>query len=174
MRTRGLPIIAAVTAIVLLIATAALAAPTEDLPFNERLEGHLTTEPGPAPQGRCSAPALLLSYAGEGNISHMGKVTWSSTHCTYVNDHWEPIGQFGQAELVIVAANGDEVHGTYEGSVTGPTTFIETMTITGGTGRFLGAIGVAAETGSLDPVTYDIEIRGEGWISYEASQRADR
>ena len=174
MLTRGLSILAAVTAIVLLVATAAVAAPSKELPFKERLGGHLTAQPAPAPEGRCSAAALLLSYAGEGNISHMGKVTWSSTHCTYVNDQWEPIGQFGQAELVIVAANGDEVHGTYGGSVTGPTTFIETMTIEGGTGRFLGATGVAAETGTLDPATYNIEIRGQGWISYDASQRSGK
>jgi hypothetical protein len=160
-------------AIVLLVATAALAAPIKKLPFNERLEGHLTAPPTlSSEEGRCSAPALLLSYAGEGNISHLGTVTWSSTHCTYLDE--QSTGQFGEADLVVVAANGDELYGTYAGSITGPGTFEETMTITGGTGRFLGATGVVAETGSYDTVTYALEIRGHGWISYDASQRADR
>ncbi len=73
---------------------------------------------------------------------------------------------------MIAAANGDELFGTYDGVMTGETSFAETMVVTGGTGRFGGASGTVEETGWFDPVTGYMEITGVGSIVYDASERA--
>jgi len=165
----------AVVALVLTFAAAAFAAPTKQLPFKEDLSGGVTNTvfaedfiAGDTFDGRCSKPSqMLTSMAGTGNVSHLGRVSWTSQHCTQLF-----AGTFGDADLVITAANGDRLYGTYSGWFTGDTSFAEVMTILGGTGRFAGAKGIVSEEGSFDPVTLDLEIRGQGWISYDASQPA--
>lgn len=120
--------------------------------------------------GRCSTPSQWISTSsGTGVISHLGAVSWVTEHCFQLGT-----GTFGDARLVITAANGDRVYGTYDGVMTGETTFAETLTITGGTGRFAGASGTVDETGWFDPVTGYMEVTGTGWIVYDASARADR
>ena len=75
-------------------------------------------------------------------------------------------------QWVITSANGDQIHATYEGVMTGETTFADSVTIRGGTGRFAGATGSLAETGWYDPATGYMELSGVGTISYDASERA--
>lgn len=172
---RSITAVIAVAALVLTFATAAVAAPTEQLPFKENLSGGVTNIvfaedliAGDTFDGRCTKPSqMLTSMGGTGNVSHLGRVSWTSQHCTQLF-----AGTFGDADLVIMAANGDRLNGTYSGWFTGETSFAEIMTILGGTGRFAGAAGVVNEVGSFDAVTFDLEIRGEGWISYDASQSA--
>jgi hypothetical protein len=119
--------------------------------------------------GRCSQPSQWISTSsGSGVVSHMGQVSWTTEHCFQLF-----AGTFGDAELVVTAANGDSFYGTYGGVMTGETTFAETMIITGGTGRFTNASGVVAETGWFDPDTGYMEVSGKGWISYDPSDRAD-
>ncbi len=77
-----------------------------------------------------------------GTLSHLGLATIHTRHVPNLET-----GALEQGEFTIVAANGDEIHGTYEGSGTydpdradlvhGVAAFV----ITGGTGRFLGATG---------------------------------
>lgn len=118
--------------------------------------------------GRCSRPSQWVSTSsGSGVISHLGRVTWTSEHCFQVF-----AGSFGDAEVVVTAANGDKLFGTYDGVMTGETTFAETMIITGGTGRFSEASGTIEETGWFDPDTGYMEITGVGSIIYDASDRA--
>lgn len=123
---------------------------------------------GDAFGGRCSEPSQWVSTsAGSGVMSHLGSVTWTLEHCYQLFD-----GTFGDAEVVITAANGDQLFGTFDGVMTGETTFAETMVITGGTGRFVGSLGSVAETGWFDPDTGYMEVTGVGSIIYDASNRA--
>jgi len=86
---------------------------------------------------------------------------------------WHAIrGTFSDADLVITAANGDELYGTYAGVMTGETTYVETMVITGGTGRSAGASGTVDESGWFDPDTGYMEVTGRGTITYDASDRS--
>jgi hypothetical protein len=118
--------------------------------------------------GRCSQPSQWVSSsAGTGHDTHLGRVTWASEHCFQLS-----AGTFSDARVVITAANGDQLHATYEGVMTGETTFTDSVVITGGTGRFAGATGSVDETGWFDPETGYMEVGGVGTISYDASQRA--
>lgn len=45
--------------------------------------------------------------------------------------------------------------------------------ITGGTGRFAGAVGEGATRGVFNLVTEQGDFRLEGWISYSASDRSN-
>jgi len=172
---RSITVVTAVIALVLTFAATALAAPAKQLPFKEDLGGGVTNVVlaedfvgGETFDGRCSEPSqMLTSMAGTGRVSHMGRVSWTSQHCTQLF-----AGTFGDAKLVITAANGDSLYGTYSGWMTGEASFAEVMTIISGTGRFAGATGTVSEAGSYDATTFDLEIRGDGWILYDASQRA--
>lgn len=149
-----------------MIAAVGEATPIRGVPIRERLELDFAGIEAPAPEGRCSAPAALLHYSGEGWMSHLGRVSVTSNHCSYVDEQGNPTGTYGQAELVIVAAGGDELHGTYRGWLVEGTTYAEILVITGGTGRFEDAVGVIVERVELDPETYAVSIRGRGRISY--------
>ena len=79
---------------------------------------------------------------GTGTASHIGRTTWESQHCLGPNN------TFGNSELVLTAANGDEIHLTYTGSCPGEIPAVgDSFTcsghavVTGGTGRFLEATG---------------------------------
>lgn len=168
-------LVAVVTATLLAAAIPAAAGQSVERPFKEDLTGYLTgMELSPTFPGgdtfddRCTEPSQWISsMSGTGQISHLGRVTWTTEHCFQLFT-----GTFGDAELVITAANGDELFGTYDGVMTGETTFVETMRILGGTGRFVDASGTVAETGWFDPDTGYMEVTGIGSIVYDASQRA--
>lgn len=153
--------------VVLLVALAAmpmaLAGGTHERPFQEDLTGYSMPPITDAAlvEGRCGEGALWIStMAGTGTITHLGRVTWEAEHCFFADF------TFGEAELTITAANGDQLFGTYAGSMTGETTWVDTMIILDGTGRFDGATGEVAESGWYDPDTGYVEIIGEGWIAY--------
>ena len=84
-------------------------------------------------------PGFVTVNAGSGVMSHLGRVSWTLEHCYQLF-----AGTFSDAEVVITAANGDRLIGTFDGIMTGETTFAETLIITGGTGRFAGASGTSA------------------------------
>ena len=157
---------------VVVVALLALAVPAAagqsiERPFSERLSGYTVDIHMPPDPGQCSEPSLWVSTSvGTGVVSHLGRVTWVERHC------FQPSGTFSDVELVITAANGDELFATFDGGMTGPTTFAETVTITGGTGRFVGASGTVEETGWFDPTTGYMEITGVGSIVYDGSNRA--
>jgi hypothetical protein len=157
----------------LVIAVPVLAVQSVERPIREALFGY-TVGIEYAPNfplegdtfgGRCSVPSQWISTSsGSGVISHLGRVSWTTEHCFQLF-----AGTFGDAELVITAANGDRILGTYDGIMTGSTTVAETLVITGGTGRFAGATGIVDETGWFDPDTGYMEITGRGTITYYAS-----
>ncbi len=168
-------LVAVVAAMLLAVAGPAPAGESVERPIQEDLTGYLTGlvyspsfPEGSYFDGRCSEPSQWIStMAGTGQVSHLGNVSWTTEHCFQLF-----AGTFGDAELVIAAANGDELFGTYDGVMTGETSFAETMVVTGGTGRFVGASGTVEETGWFDPVTGHMEITGVGSIVYDASARA--
>jgi len=166
-------------AVVAMLAVALPAAAGESVerPIKENLSGYMTgMAMSPSfPEGdtfddRCSEPSQWVSTsAGSGVMSHLGSVAWTLEHCYQLFD-----GTFGDAEVVITAANGDQLFGTFDGIMTGETTFAETLIITGGTGRFVGASGSVEETGWFDPDTGYMEVTGAGSIVYDASNRRSK
>lgn len=170
------PVMVAMAAIILL--AAAVPGPlagSVGRPIKEDLAGYGTgmvlspTFPaGDTFDGRCSRPSQWISTsAGWGVITHLGRVTWSSEHCFQLFE-----GTFTDARAVEISANGDRLFATYDGSMTGETSFAEVLTITGGTGRFAGATGTIHETGWFDPESGYMEVTGAGSIVYDAANRA--
>jgi hypothetical protein len=109
---------------------------------------------------------------GTGRLTHLGKVTATNTHCTFLSD-----ASFSGGEMTITAANGDELFMEYSGT-------FELMTdeygnpvrsdveldwvIVGGSGRFAGATGSGEGIGfSLisGPTTSATTMNYEGMIS---------
>lgn len=82
-----------------------------------------------------------------GTLSHLGLARLHTTHVPNL-----ATGALEDGTFTIVAANGDEIRGTYQGTATydalradlvhGAATFV----ISGGTGRFAGATGTIAAT----------------------------
>jgi hypothetical protein len=99
----------------------------------------ITEQLGP-PSAGCASNALVL---GTGAASHIGAMTSRSIDCVNL-DPATGVFSFSSTNIVLTAANGDQVFGIYEGTVD-PTTAIGVITgrftITGGTGRFLNASG---------------------------------
>lgn len=120
---------------------------------------------------------MRMQLLGTGEMSHLGKITLSTVHCSNPDP---ASGQYKDGLAVYTAANGDELHATYEqmGAPTDPCV----EKVTGGTGRFKNATGEihvvvipSIEFQDGMPVfpgsftaTYD------GWISYDASDRSGR
>ena len=156
------------------IAVPAFGGQSVERPVHEELSGYVVgieyapnfpAHAGDTFGGRCSVPSQWISrMSGTGTISHVGRVSWTTEHCFQLF-----AGTFGDADLVITAANGDKLYGTYEGVMTGETTWVETLIITGGTGRFEGASGTVAESGWFDPGSGYMEVTGRGTITYDAS-----
>jgi len=176
--TRSLAV-ALVVVVLMAIAAPAMAGHSVETPIRENMTGGVVgivfapnfPFEGDTFGGRCSVPSQWISTSsGSGTMSHLGKVTWTTEHCYQM--FAGAFGTFGDAELVVTAANGDQLFGTYNGVMTSETTFVETVVFTGGTGRFAGATGTVAETGWFDPVTYYMEITGVGSIVYDASMRS--
>jgi hypothetical protein len=167
--------VAVVVATLLTAALPAAAGESAERPIREDLTGYLiglvyspSFPGGDTFDERCSEPSQWIStMSGSGSISHLGQVSWTTEHCFQLF-----AGTFGDARLVVTAANDDKLFGTYDGVMTGETAFAETMIITGGTGRFAGASGTMDETGWFDPVTGYMEITGIGSVVYDASNRA--
>jgi len=118
-----------------------------------------------------AAGVVRVLVTGVGTMPHMGRFWTEQTGCTSL-----VTGMITDGEAVLFAANGDELYMTWSGHVVPgvePQTLDLTYVTCGGTGRFLRAEG---ETQFL--VVYSSEsdwtAHGSGWLSYEASDRADR
>jgi len=108
-------------AVALMAAAAVPAIATSQRPVSEAMSGYMLGMRmaddllnGSTFDGRCSAPSQWVSSsAGTGTMSHLGRVTWTTEHCFQLF-----AGTFGDAVLVITAANGDRLYGTYDGVMT--------------------------------------------------------
>ena len=104
------------------------------------------TEQLGAPSLGCASSATVV---GTGAAAHMGPVTSSSTDCVNF-DPSTGLFSFSSTNIVLTASNGDQVFGTYQGTVdasSGIGVITGSFTITGGTGRFLNASGGGAILG---------------------------
>jgi hypothetical protein len=136
-------VILTVCALALVVFTTAASAKSVDRPFKGSVSGIVWW----APVG----DVLTTFSSAVGNASHMGRTMMTAHHptppLTAPND-------YGPGEMILTAANGDEVWITYTGHLdfdpTAPagTWFVGPgpITIVGGTGRFAGATGSAAMT----------------------------
>jgi hypothetical protein len=106
---------------------------------------------------------------GTGKSTHMGKVSLKADDCiTPMEDHFIFEGVF-----TLTAANGDTVTGGYKGAFVpadaGSSRYSLSgakFEITGGTGRFLGAKGIAELKGDQDIATGKGKIEVDGAVSY--------
>ena len=104
----------------------------------------------------CEDDDLVFGSAGTGNLTHMGKVTSTSTVCIdafLFDENGEIIGSVVNTVCTkLIAANGDEL--MLEGSPHTLPPGILTVTFVGGTGKFENASGSADLVVSFDGSTY--------------------
>ncbi len=118
----------------------AAGADSDARPFKGSMTGVLTFELD------SSCPIFLrTNSAAVGTASHLGLMTMTASHCT------PPGTSITGGEMVLVAANGDEVYATYAGEVTPPgpdgVGFAAVdFDIVGGSDRFMGASGAGEMT----------------------------
>lgn len=149
-----------------LIALVPLGAGAEPQPFSSRHSGGHAVDP----MGRCTDPTdpldttETMSITGEGHASHLGPVKVFQDHCVDLAGD-DPLA-FSDGEFVMTSADGhDSIRGTYEGRLRPTATehvfeIDATFVITGGTGRFEGAVGGGGAGGTTDLVTSHIELDG--------------
>lgn len=152
--------------------------PEKELPFKGVFSGELlgfNENPGDIAE-RCDNPATtwaVTSFEGWGTATHMGMTYVYAEHCSYTTDGI-PDGTYGEGQLMMVAANGDTLYGTYTDgvSLSGPPVigFMDDFTFAdGGTGRFAFASGGGTEVGSVDVADNSFTVRMEGFIAYSKS-----
>lgn len=167
-------------ALLLAIASAAPAAAGPkgtDRPFKGEAVGEATFLldnplgcPGPAEGGF----GITTATDAEGTASHLGRMTLRAAHCPLLD------GGLVEGTMVFVAANGDELHGTYAGTASPlPPNIGDLIFATSeisfdpdaSTGRFAGATGdivFNAEIvfeGPPDP-SWPFSVTWEGTVSY--------
>jgi hypothetical protein len=121
----------------------------QDLPFSGTMTG--TTQYDQANPRGCpfAAPFPVTTVSdATGTASHLGLASFHTEHCVTAG------GMVG--DILLTAANGDKIYGTYVLQRTAPFPAIGgyiqvggTMTFSGGTGRFEQASGTAEMTGSI-------------------------
>ena len=157
-------VVGAVLALTLALGSASASAGRPDVPIKGGIVS-TSFEPAPATAARCPTlgadAEIVSSFAGVGRLSHLGRVTWSSSHCVDLDT-----GQYNDGRMTIVAANGDELKAEYAGWTLGgpPVAPItdELVFVDGGTGRFAHASGGATEVGTFDFTTGTVDLDWEG------------
>jgi hypothetical protein len=116
------------------------------------------------PEPGCDAAGESRRYlSGEGTGAHLGSYTVGLSFCSRAG------GILDDGRGTFVAANGDLLHFTFDGTSTFTPPFTLSFTsfadFEGGSGRFGGASGQAVVTGTLDVRTGAGDGRWEGVIS---------
>lgn len=157
-------VLASISTLALLAAPAAHADP-QARPFTLAVVTQETLTPNPL---ACPLSFLQGSTVGEGQASHLGRVTLRSTDCVTLGTSQFT---FTGGVLVLVAANGDTLTADYSGALL-PTaaypvySLSGSFRITGGTGRFSGATGAGALQGSTNVMTGQGAYQANGTLSY--------
>jgi hypothetical protein len=154
-----------------------------DLPFKGSLEGVANFNmTGRAERCRTTALPFVTESAGSGTATHLGRLAWSSAHCTELPTAAPPpYFVFERGVWNFVAANGDELRVEYTGEQIDPLDPMDPQpmalvahgTITGGTGRFANATGwlelrgeVRVPAGGLEAPDWPLHFDVEGRIRY--------
>jgi hypothetical protein len=116
-----------------------------DVPFSGAVTGGLAFVRNPQ---NCPSPAGTGISNATGNALHMGNITYYTEQCV------NPVtGAIDGRKLILTAANGDELYGTFVGQSepAGGSQFEvrATFVFKGGTGRFTNATGTAEMTAVL-------------------------
>ncbi len=141
--------------LIALFASPALAG--QQVPFNGSLELSTTVAFQPP-------TTLIVNGNGTGNATHLGNYTMTfQSQVNFVTG-----GSVGT--MVFTAANGDSVFAVFVGQGTPTsdpnfTSLSEVATITGGTGRFVGATGTFTTQRLLNRTTFDSSGSFTGTIS---------
>lgn len=129
------------------------------------------------PPPDCPDDAMWRYYFdGTGNMSHLGDITMSTTHCTFFDPSIGG-GSFGPGVMIVTAANGDTLTlgegGTFTFDGINSVVALEWWVI-GGTGRFDGASGGGTGTlaGHIPTATTSGELFGT--LIYDASGRSGK
>ena len=135
----------------------------QTIPFHTSSYAFHTIDSRPEPG--CDATGESRIYlTGSGAATHLGHYTVTFSFCA------ESDGTLRDGRGTFVAANGDLLHFTFEGtsSFVPPysVAFQSHATFTGGSGRFENATGGAVVTGALDVMTGGGDGSWEGTISH--------
>jgi hypothetical protein len=99
-------------------------------------------------------PSLCVTTAGIGHATHLGRIRESATIVTDLASNPAPGCHNETRKTTLTAANGDQItlDATGQNCATGPTTVtaVDAYVVTGGTGRFAGAIGNGTITAQID------------------------
>lgn len=122
----------ALAALLMVMSASAVVAQVKTVPFRGTFDARDT--------GVVQFPTLLINGGGAGTASHLGRFTF--TYTTKV----DLTNGLSSGVIQLVAANGDVINGVSIGrgeptETPNLTHVIQLVTITGGTGRFQGAIG---------------------------------
>ncbi len=171
--------------------------PDQQLQFDMRIVGAdlpLEMGPGEPPfiqlstfDGRCSVPSTWVTTINSAGTSRaLGHVTVTNSHCTTFPffDNPPQHATFVDGRMTITAANGDELWVHYSGSfdftpgVNPPAgvsaIHYSSMTVVGGTGRFVDATGhLTGEAIDDWPAGANVATF-DGTVTYQASNRADQ
>lgn len=129
--------------------------------------------------GRCSTPSdYIIEFSGTGQLTHLGQVTAVFEHCSRMDVDMSTGAvtfEYGDGQTRVLAANGDELRGTYtdgtgELLADGNVAWRDTFTLTGGTGRFAGASGSGQDTGTTHSETGWTVWAMEGAVTYDPSR----
>ena len=126
----------AVSFVLAIVVVAGFAGPTaagEKVPFKGSLEGVVTRTP-------VDPPFVFVLVDGTGKATHLGKFTLAIPHLV------NPVDRTAAGTYEFTSANGDTLSADFTGAsaptaTPGVLSIVETATITGGTGRFVGATG---------------------------------
>ena len=99
---------------------------------------------------RGTAQFTATGFVGVGNATHLGRYDEAGTIQLFPTA--DPAVFDAVATVTYTAANGDQLHAVFTGTLNGATGVITaTGTYVGGTGRFAGATGTANLSGQLLP-----------------------
>ena len=120
-------------AVVVVLGLSGPVAAGEQVPFKGSFKGDVTITP-------LAPPFVAVNIEGSGKANHLGKFTVDIPHIVNRTNS-TAIGTYE-----FTAANGDTLTASFTGQGTpsgtpGVLAIVETATITGGTGRFVGATG---------------------------------
>lgn len=129
----------------------------EQVPFKGSFEGDVTVKP-------LAPPLLQVDVESMGKATQLGQFTLDIPHIV------NPANATAIGSYVFTAANGDTVFADFVGQATPTATpgvlyIVETVTITGGTGRFAGATGSFVSERLYDRVAGTTTGYFEGTIS---------